>query len=65
MLEWIQNRIRILRSENIVDLYSKIQSKSLQDLQDVSKVVNYAKSGKNIDLSGIKQTTYRQKKNFK
>ena len=65
MLEWIQNRIRILRSENIVDLYSKIQSKSLQDLQDVSKVVNYAKRGKNIDLSGIKQTTYRQKKNFK
>jgi len=65
MLEWIQNRIRILRSENIVDLYSKIQSKSLQDLQEPSKVVNYAKSGKNIDLSGIKQTTYRQKKNFK
>ena len=24
MLEWIQNRIRILRSENVVDLYSNI-----------------------------------------
>ena len=65
MKDWIQNRIRILRSENIVDLYSKIQSKSLQDLQEPVKSVNYAKSGKNIDLSGIKQTTYRQKKNFK
>ena len=65
MKDWIQNRIRILRSENIVDLYSKIQSKSLQDLQDVSKVVNYAKVEKNSKSSGIKQTTYRQEKNFK
>ena len=36
-----------------------------EDLQEPVKSVNYAKSGKNIDLSGIKQTTYRQKKNFK
>ena len=65
MLDWIEHRMKVLRSDKTLDLYDLLEKKRLQDLQDVSKVVNYAKTKKNIDLSGIKQTTYRQKKNFK
>jgi len=65
MKDWIEHRMKVLRSEKTLDLYDLLEKKRLQDLQEPVKSVNYAKSEKNIDLSGIKQTTYRQKKNFK
>ena len=65
MLDWIEHRLNVLRSDKTLDLYDLLEKKRLQDLQEPVKSVNYAKSEKNIDLSGIKQTTYRQKKNFK
>ena len=65
MLEWIQNRIRILRSENVVDLYSNINPfKHIEDVHILDQNI-YAKDEKNIESSGIEQTTYRQEKNFK
>ena len=65
MLEWIQNRIRILRSENVIDLYSNINPfKHVEDVHILDQNI-YAKDEKNIESSGIKQTTYRQEKNFK
>ena len=65
MKDWIEHRMKVLRSDKTLDLYDLLEKKRLQDLQEPVKSVNYAKSEKNIDLSGIKQTTYRQKKNFK
>jgi len=65
MKDWIEHRLNVLRSDKTLDLYDLLEKKRLQDLQEPVKSVNYAKSEKNIDLSGIKQTTYRQKKNFK
>ena len=65
MLDWIQNRIRILRSENVIDLYSNINPfKHVEDVHILDQNV-YAKDEKNIESSGIEQTTYRQEKNFK
>tara|TARA_R100000030_G_C3196834_1_gene109824 strand:+ start:99 stop:296 length:198 start_codon:yes stop_codon:yes gene_type:complete len=65
MLEWIQNRIRILRSENVIDLYSNINPfKHVEDVHVLDQNI-YAKDEKNIESSGIKQTTSRQEKNFK
>ena len=65
MLEWIQNRIRILRSENVIDLYSNINPfKHVEDVHILDQNI-YAKEQKNSKSSGIKQTTYRQEKNFK
>ena len=65
MLEWIQNRIRILRSENVVDLYSNINPfKHVEDVHVLDQNI-YAKDEKNIESSGIEQTTSRQEKNFK
>ena len=65
MLEWIQNRIRILRSENVIDLYSNINPfKHVEDVHILDQNV-YAKDEKNIESSGIEQTTSRQEKNFK
>tara|TARA_Y100001937_G_scaffold105521_1_gene146442 strand:- start:89 stop:286 length:198 start_codon:yes stop_codon:yes gene_type:complete len=65
MLEWIQNRIRILRSENVVDLYSNINPfKHIEDVHILDQNI-YAKDEKNIESSGIEQTTSRQEKNFK
>ena len=65
MLEWIQNRIRILRSENVVDLYSNINPfKHIEDVHILDQNI-YAKEQKNSKSSAIKQTTYRQEKNFK
>ena len=65
MLEWIQNRIRILRSENVVDLYSNINPfKHVEDVHILDQNI-YAKDEKNIESSGIEQTTSRQEKNFK
>ena len=65
MLEWIQNRIRILRSENVIDLYSNINPfKHVEDVHILDQNI-YAKDEKNIESSGIEQTTYRQEKNFK
>ena len=65
MLEWIQNRIRILRSENVVDLYSNINPfRHIEDVHILDQNI-YAKDEKNIESSGIEQTTYRQEKNFK
>ena len=65
MLEWIQNRIRILRSENVVDLYSNINPfKHVEDVHILDQNI-YAKDEKNSKSSGIEQTTYRQEKNFK
>ena len=65
MLEWIQNRIRILRSENVIDLYSNINPfKHVEDVHILDQNI-YAKDEKNIKSSGIEQTTYRQEKNFK
>ena len=65
MLEWIQNRIRILRSENVVDLYSNINPfRHIEDVHILDQNI-YAKDEKNIKSSGIEQTTSRQEKNFK
>ena len=65
MLDWIQNRIRILRSENVVDLYSNINPfKHIEDVHILDQNI-YAKDEKNIESSGIEQTTSRQEKNFK
>ncbi len=65
MLEWIQNRIRILRSENVVDLYSNINPfRHIEDVHILDQNI-YAKDEKNIESSGIEQTTSRQEKNFK
>ncbi len=65
MLEWIQNRIRILRSENVIDLYSNINPfRHIEDVHILDQNI-YAKDEKNIESSGIEQTTSRQEKNFK
>ena len=65
MLEWIQNRIRILRSENVFDLYGNINPfKHVEDVHILDQNI-YAKDEKNIESSGIEQTTSRQEKNFK
>ena len=65
MKDWIEHRLNVLRSDKTLDLYDLLEKKRLQDLQEPSKVVNYAKVQKNSKSSGIKQTTYRQEKNFK
>ena len=65
MKDWIEHRMKVLRSEKTLDLYDLLEKKRLQDLQEPVKFVNYAKVEKNSKSSGIKQTTYRQEKNFK
>ena len=65
MKDWIEHRMKVLRSEKTLDLYDLLEKKRLQDLQEPSKVVNYAKVEKNSKSSAIKQTTYRTEKNFK
>jgi len=62
MKDWIEHRLNVLRSEKTLDLYDLLEKKRLQNLQESSKVVNYAKVEKNSKSSGIKQTTYG--KNF-
>ena len=59
------NRIRILRSENVVDLYSDINPfKHIEDVHILDQNI-YAKDEKNSKSSSIEQTTLRQEKNFK
>ena len=65
MKDWIEHRMKVLRSDKTLDLYDLLEKKRLQDLQEPVKSVNYAKVQKNSKSSGIKQTTYRQEKNFK
>ena len=65
MKDWIEHRMKVLRSEKTLDLYDLLEKKRLQNLQEPVKSVNYAKVQKNSKSSGIKQTTYRQEKNFK
>jgi|TARA_R100001079_G_scaffold38048_1_gene19193 hypothetical protein len=62
--DWIENRLKVLRSDKTLDLYDLLEKKRLQNLQDDSKVVNYAKVEKNSESSSIEQTTYGEK-NFK
>ena len=62
MLDWILNRMRVLRSENVVDLYGVLNVNSLQIDKEAVKFVNYAKAQKNIDRSPLKQTAQRLKK---
>ena len=64
MRDWIENRLKVLRSDKTLDLYDLLEKKRLQNLQDDSKVVNYAKVEKNSKSSSIEQTTYGEK-NFK
>ena len=64
MKDWIEHRLNVLRSDKTLDLYDLLEKKRLQNLQDDSKVVNYAKVEKNSKSSSIKQTTYEEK-NFK
>ena len=65
MLDWMLNRIRILRSENVVDLYSDINPfKHIEDVHILDQNI-YAKDEKNSKSSSIEQTTLRQEKNFK
>tara|TARA_Y100001937_G_scaffold97254_1_gene132418 strand:+ start:334 stop:531 length:198 start_codon:yes stop_codon:yes gene_type:complete len=64
MKDWIEHRLNVLRSDKTLDLYDLLEKKRLQNLQDKSKVVNYAKVEKNSKSSSIKQTTYEEK-NFK
>ena len=61
MKDWIEHRLNVLRSDKTLDLYDLLEKKRLQNLQDDSKVVNYAKVVKNSKSSGIKQTTYGKK----
>ena len=61
MKDWIEHRLNVLRSDKTLDLYDLLEKKRLQNLQESSKVVNYAKVEKNSKLSGIKQTTYGKK----
>ena len=65
MKDWIEHRMKVLRSDKTLDLYDLLEKKRLQDLQEPVKSVNYAKVEKNSKSSGIKQTTYRTEKNFK
>ncbi len=62
MLDWILNRMRVLRSENVVDLYGVLNVNNLQIDKEAVKFVNYAKAQKNIDRSPLKQTAQRLKK---
>ena len=62
MKDWIEHRMKVLRSNKTLDLYDLLEKKRLQNLQDSVKGVNYAKDQKNSDRSSIKQTTYG--KNF-
>ncbi len=62
MLDWILNRMRVLRSENVVDLYGVLNVNNLQIDKEAVKAVNYAKAQKNIDRSPLKQTAQRLKK---
>ena len=64
MRDWIENRLKVLRSDKTLDLYDLLEKKRLQNLQDDSKVVNYAKVENNSESSSIEQTTYGEK-NFK
>lgn len=61
MKDWIEHRLNVLRSDKTLDLYDLLEKKRLQNLQDDSKVVNYAKVEKNSKSSSIKQTTYGKK----
>ena len=54
--------MRVLRSENVVDLYGVLNVNSLQIDKNAVKAVNYAKGQKNIDRSPLKQTAQRLKK---
>ena len=65
MKDWIEHRLNVLRSDKTLDLYDLLEKKRLQNLQDDSKVVNYAKVEKNSKSSSIEQTTYRKEKNSK
>ena len=62
MKDWILNRIKILRSENIIDLYGVLNVNSLQIDKNAVKAVNYANGEKNIERSPLKQTAQRLKK---
>ena len=62
MKDWIEHRMKVLRSEKTLDLYDLLEKKRLQDLQNDSKVVNYAKVEKNSERSPLKQTAQRLKK---
>jgi|TARA_A100001388_G_C28597784_1_gene416648 hypothetical protein len=61
MKDWIEHRMKVLRSNKTLDLYDLLEKKRLQNLQDSVKGVNYAKDQKNSDRSSIKQTTYGKK----
>ena len=61
MKDWIEHRLNVLRSDKTLDLYDLLEKKRLQNLQESSKVVNYAKVEKNSKSSSIKQTTYGKK----
>ena len=61
MKDWIEHRMKVLRSDKTLDLYDLLEKKRLQNLQDSVKGVNYAKDQKNSDRSSIKQTTYGKK----
>ena len=61
MKDWIEHRLNVLRSDKTLDLYDLLEKKRLQNLQESSKVVNYAKVEKNSESSSIKQTTYGKK----
>ena len=61
MRDWIEHRMKVLRSNKTLDLYDLLEKKRLQNLQDSVKGVNYAKDQKNSDRSSIKQTTYGKK----
>lgn len=65
MLDWMQNRMRVLRDEKVYDLYEVLQNKSLQNLQMPSKVVKVAKVTKNNKSSPIKLASLRTKKEDK
>ena len=61
MKDWIEHRMKVLRSNKTLDLYDLLEKKRLQNLQEPVKNVKDAKVQKNSKSSGIEQTTYGKK----
>ena len=61
MKDWIEHRMKVLRSNKTLDLYDLLEKKRLQNLQDSVKNVKDAKVQKNSKSSTLEQTTYGKK----
>ena len=61
MKDWIEHRMKVLRSDKTLDLYDLLEKKRLQNLQESVKNVKSAKVQKNSKSSPLEQTTYGKK----